>query len=77
MVKRWAIAFGLLGIAASTPAWADRDTAQFTSVTVFGDSLVDAGNLFIANGGTRPEPTLGYFEHRFTNGYDYPDSTLR
>ena len=64
-----------LGVASftATPAAADRDTARYTSLTVFGDSLVDAGNLYIANGGTRPDPTLGYFQHRFTNGYDYTD----
>ena len=73
MSKRWAIALGLLGSLAATPASADRDTARYTSITVFGDSLVDAGNLFIANGGTRPDPALGYFKNRFTNGYDYPD----
>ncbi|MBO9500033.1 MAG: hypothetical protein J7483_11320, partial [Novosphingobium sp.] len=58
---------------ASGPAWADRNTAQYSSITVFGDSLVDAGNLYIANGGTRPDPALGYVQHRFTNGLDYPD----
>jgi phospholipase/lecithinase/hemolysin len=77
-IPRIARAAGLLltaGVALLTapPAWADRDTARYTSVTVFGDSLVDAGNLYIANGGTRPDPTLGYFQHRFTNGFDYPD----
>ncbi|PZU10886.1 PEPxxWA-CTERM sorting domain-containing protein [Sphingomonas sp.] len=73
MARRWAFILGILGTLASSPAWADRDTEYYTSVTVFGDSLVDAGNLYIANGGTRPNPALGYFEHRFTNGYDYPD----
>ncbi len=73
MVKRWAFLVGILGTVAAGPAWADRDTAQYTSITVFGDSLVDAGNLYIANGGTRPSAADGYFEHRFTNGYDYPD----
>lgn len=73
MTKRWAFALGILGTLAATPAWADRDTARYTSLTVFGDSLVDAGNLYIANGGTRPDPALGYFQNRFTNGYDYPD----
>src|SRR4051794_29217009 len=63
----------MLGALAAAPVWADRDTEHYTSITVFGDSLVDAGNLYIANGGTRPNPALGYFEHRFTNGYDYPD----
>lgn len=73
MIKRWAFALGVLGTLVSEPAWADRDTERYTSITVFGDSLVDAGNLYIANGGTRPDPALGYFQNRFTNGYDYPD----
>ena len=73
MRKWWVFALGILGTLASGPAWADRDTEHYTSITVFGDSLVDAGNLYIANGGTRPDPKLGYFQNRFTNGYDYPD----
>lgn len=73
MGKRWALALGTAGVLLATPAWADRDTERYTSITVFGDSLVDAGNLYIANGGTRPDPALGYFQNRFTNGYDYPD----
>lgn len=73
MTNRLVFALGILGALATAPAWADRDTKHYTSITVFGDSLVDAGNLYIADGGTRPNPALGYFEHRFTNGYDYPD----
>ena len=73
MTKRWVIALGVFGALVTTSAWADRDTKRYTSVTVFGDSLVDAGNLYIADGGTRPDPALGYFQHRFTNGFDYPD----
>ena len=73
MAKRWAYALGIFAMLTSTPAWAERDSARFTSITVFGDSLVDAGNFFIADGGTWPDPELGYFENRFTNGYDYPD----
>ena len=72
MNKLLVFAIGTLGALAG-PAWADRDTKYYTSITVFGDSLVDAGNLYIADGGTRPDPALGYFQHRFTNGYDYPD----
>lgn len=73
MTKRWGLVLGLFGMLAAAPAFADRDTTYYTSLTVFGDSLVDAGNLYIADGGTRPDPALGYFDHRFTNGYDYPD----
>ncbi len=47
--------------------------ANFSTYYVFGDSLVDAGNVSIATGGTTPNPALGYFQGRFTNGYDYTD----
>jgi outer membrane lipase/esterase len=73
MTKRCLPAFGLLSFLLCTPALAARDTAQYSSITVFGDSLVDAGNLYLSNGGTRPDPALGYFKNRFTNGYNYPD----
>ncbi|MEW9855681.1 SGNH/GDSL hydrolase family protein [Novosphingobium sp. M1R2S20] len=73
MIRFLAFTIGILSTIAATPAWADRDTPHYTSLTVFGDSLVDAGNLYIANGGTRPDPSLGYFQNRFTNGYDYTD----
>lgn len=55
------------------PAQAKRSTAQYTSLTVFGDSLVDAGNISILTGGATPNPAVGYFDGRFTNGYDYTD----
>lgn len=61
-----ALAFGL-----AAPAEAKRDTAQFTSLTVFGDSLVDAGNIRALGLGANPAD--GYFMGRFTNGYDYTD----
>ncbi len=47
--------------------------ASFSTFYVFGDSLVDAGNIRIATGGTVPNPAQGYFQGRFTNGYDYTD----
>jgi outer membrane lipase/esterase len=40
---------------------------------VFGDSLVDAGNVFAVTRGATPSATQGYFQGRFTNGYDYTD----
>jgi outer membrane lipase/esterase len=45
----------------------------FTSLTVFGDSLVDAGNVFALTRGATPSASQGYFQGRFTNGYDYTD----
>lgn len=67
-----AIAGGLV-LATAVPAQAERDTERFTSLTVFGDSLVDAGNIFTATGGAIPSAANGYFNGRFTNGYDYTD----
>ncbi|WP_338323011.1 SGNH/GDSL hydrolase family protein, partial [Croceibacterium ferulae] len=60
-------------MATATPARANRETEQFTSITVFGDSLVDAGNYYIATDGAMPDPALGYHQNRFTNGFNYPD----
>lgn len=57
----------------ASPAAADKSTPNYTSLTVFGDSLVDAGNIAIITGGATPSPTRGYFAGRFTNGYDYTD----
>lgn len=59
--------------ALSTPAMAYRNTPHYTSVTVFGDSLVDAGNVSLLTAGATPKASLGYFQGRFTNGYDYTD----
>ena len=61
-----AAAFALV----ATPASAAQ---RFNDLYVFGDSLVDAGNVFAARGGTIPPAALGYFEGRFTNGYNYVD----
>lgn len=67
-----ALAGGLI-VAAAVPAHAERDTARYTSLTIFGDSLVDAGNIFTATAGAIPAAADGYFNGRFTNGYDYTD----
>lgn len=58
-------------MALATPAEATRTTARYTSMTVFGDSLVDAGNIRALGLGANPAD--GYFMGRFTNGYDYTD----
>lgn len=47
--------------------------ASFSTFYVFGDSLVDAGNVSAITGGTTPPAAAGYFQGRFTNGYDYTD----
>ncbi len=62
-----------LTIAAALALPSLASAASFSTYYVFGDSLVDAGNVRIATGGTTPNPALGYFQGRFTNGYDYTD----
>lgn len=68
-----ALAAPLFGLTMAAPAAATRTTSSYTSLTVFGDSLVDAGNIFALTGGATPSPANGYFQGRFTNGYDYTD----
>ncbi len=58
---------------ATAPASATKSTLNYTSLTVFGDSLVDAGNIATLTGGATPNASLGYYNGRFTNGYDYVD----
>jgi outer membrane lipase/esterase len=67
-----------LAIALGAPTTATAQTSPapapaFSSITVFGDSLVDAGNVFALTRGTTPSASQGYFQGRFTNGYDYTD----
>ena len=47
--------------------------ASATNLYVFGDSLVDAGNVSVATGGALPSAAQGYFQGRFTNGLNYVD----
>ena len=54
-------------------AYAVTSTGTYSNMFVFGDSLVDAGNIRILTGGATPNPALGYFQGRFTNGFDYTD----
>src|SRR6266705_841732 len=49
-----------------TPAWA----GPYSNVFVFGDSLSDAGNVFVATGGAVPV-SPPYFQGRFSNGPTY------
>ncbi|WP_353218103.1 PEPxxWA-CTERM sorting domain-containing protein [Sandarakinorhabdus sp.] len=47
--------------------------AGATTLYTFGDSLVDAGNVFVGTGGVIPAAAQGYFQGRFTNGLNYVD----
>lgn len=53
------LALGLIGTATAS-------ATAMSSLTVFGDSLSDTGNVFIATGGTVPVPP--YFAGRFSDG---------
>jgi outer membrane lipase/esterase len=72
-VKKGLLAAAAVAAMLATPALATRTTAQYTSIVTFGDSLVDAGNIFALTGGANPPAALGYFNGRFTNGYNYND----
>ena len=67
-------AIAAIGLFAAAPAAAQD---RYSNLFVFGDSLVDSGNARIARlsqGGQDPAPpALGYFEGRFSNGYNFAD----
>ncbi|SNS10587.1 PEP-CTERM protein-sorting domain-containing protein [Sphingomonas laterariae] len=57
----------------SASALAATANPKYSTMYVFGDSLVDAGNIRLTTGGTVPAESDGYYQGRFTNGYDYTD----
>jgi outer membrane lipase/esterase len=57
----------------AAPSIAATAPGAYTNLYVFGDSLVDAGNIAVLTGGRTPNRSLGYFQNRFTNGYNYVD----
>ncbi len=59
-------------VATAAPALAANPN-NYSALYVFGDSLVDGGNINTLTGGTVPNRSLGYFQGRFTNGYNYVD----
>lgn len=66
-LRRLAGALALVGLAAAAPAHA----GPYSSLTVFGDSLSDTGNVLLATGGTVPPPP--YFNGRFSDGPNWVD----
>ena len=46
---------------------------SYSGLYVFGDSLVDSGNLNLASGGAFASAGDGYFGGRFSNGLNYAD----
>ncbi|WP_294258372.1 SGNH/GDSL hydrolase family protein [uncultured Sphingomonas sp.] len=46
---------------------------SYSGLYVFGDSLVDSGNAYLATGGAVPSPRDGYAGGRFSNGFNFAD----
>ena len=60
--------FGFVLVAASLAAHAAPAQAPFTSFNIFGDSLSDTGNVFLATGGAQPPASQPYVGGAFSNG---------
>lgn len=67
-ITRWIALFALF---VSNAAWAAG--SSYSGLYVFGDSLVDPGNAFIATGGAEASPANGYYGGRFSNGFNFAD----
>ncbi len=62
------------GVACALAMLAQPAAAHVSALYVFGDSLVDAGNIEIAAFPADPSPAaLGYFPGRFSNGPTFAD----
>ncbi|WP_029416521.1 SGNH/GDSL hydrolase family protein [Brevundimonas bacteroides] len=60
-------ALGALTLAAAAALSGTASAQTYNRLVVFGDSLSDNGNLFLASGGTQPT-SPPYFRGRFSNG---------
>lgn len=73
MANAWLAAVLAGGLVMAAPAAAQ----SYSDLYVFGDSLVDSGNARagrLGSGGVDPAPpSQGYFEGRFSNGYNFAD----
>lgn len=67
MIRTLAAALLASAIAVPAAAWTP------SAIYVFGDSFTDAGNIAIATGNTIPDPSLGYFMGRFSDGPNWAD----
>jgi outer membrane lipase/esterase len=60
--------FSATAIAVVTFATVPAQAGAFSGMFVFGDSLSDTGNVYVASGGTQPPAGQPYFNGRFSNG---------
>lgn len=66
-IAAWLTAAALFSVASPVAA------ADPTNTVIFGDSIVDSGNVAVATGGAVPSAAQGYFQGRFSNGYHFGD----
>lgn len=69
-MKSIARVLAFVGVLFAAPAAAQT---SYSSLYVFGDSLVDSGNAFIASDFTEAPLQDGYFFGRFSNGPNFAD----
>lgn len=69
MANRSKFIGALLLFAVAAPASA----LSYSSLYVFGDSLVDSGNVYAFTSGAQPAIANGYYQGRFSNGYNFAD----
>jgi phospholipase/lecithinase/hemolysin len=69
MNKLMLASLALLAITSASNSWAKT----YSSLYVFGDSLVDGGNAYLGSGGVEANPIDGYFMGRFSNGPNFAD----
>lgn len=62
-----------MAVAAIALLFAGPALSDPSNVVVFGDSLVDSGNVFRLTFGTNPSAAQGYFQGRFQDGYNFAD----
>lgn len=63
---------GMIAVLFAAAPAAAANPNSYSALYVFGDSLVDAGNLKTVLPSVAPA-SQGYFQGRFTNGYNYVD----
>lgn len=68
ILARW---LAVIALVVSPSAWAAG--GSYSGLVVFGDSLVDSGNAYLATSGGVAKPADGYYAGRFSNGFNFAD----
>lgn len=64
----------ILGVCAMLVACpASAGAVSYSGLYVFGDSLVDSGNVYVTTGGALASGADGYYGGRFSNGFNFAD----